>query len=295
VSKNFAKTSALVLNEITSHKLAGIFAKPLSERDAPGYKTLVKRPQDLKTIRTAVQKGSKAAVVAIEALESEGAVQGKTEGELAWGGVRDKEGPLGETGMFLVKITDDLVPPKGIVNSAQLEREVTRMFANAVMFNPLAGEERGFGRSLRLRKDGGDPEKLKAKKMKVKKEEKGEDEEVEESAKEKESDDDDEGDEDKSDATASETESGTESSSSSEGGSIIADTREIFTDVMDMIRRWRDVEVERIVSAAPTSAGGVVEGRHGSLASAVEEEVETPSAAVEEGMGRAGKRRRVGE
>ena len=30
----------------------------------------------------------------------------------------------------------DLMPPKSIVNAAQLEKEVMRMFANAIMFNP---------------------------------------------------------------------------------------------------------------------------------------------------------------
>ena len=35
--------------------------------------------------------------------------------------------------------SEDLVPPRAIVNGAQLEQEVMRMFANAVMFN--AGNE----------------------------------------------------------------------------------------------------------------------------------------------------------
>src|SRR5882757_3471159 len=71
VSKNFTKTSQLLLNDVGSHKLAGIFAKPLSERDAPGYKDLVLRPQDLKSIKAAISKGGKAALAAIEALEEE--------------------------------------------------------------------------------------------------------------------------------------------------------------------------------------------------------------------------------
>jgi hypothetical protein len=41
-------------------------------------------------------------------------------------------------------ISEDLVPPKGIINYAQLEKELMRMFANAVMFN--ADPDRGFGR-----------------------------------------------------------------------------------------------------------------------------------------------------
>jgi hypothetical protein len=45
--------------------------------------------------------------------------------------------------MLQLPKTEDLIPPKGIVNSAQLEKEITRMFANAIMFNPIP--ERGFG------------------------------------------------------------------------------------------------------------------------------------------------------
>lgn len=331
VSKNFAKTSALILNEITSHKLAGIFAKPLSERDAPGYRTLVRRPQDLKSIRTAVGKGSKAAIAAVEALESaneadeDGAsvaatptketTPDETKPDLS------KEGPLGETGMYLVKVTDELVPPRGIVNSSQLEMELTRMFANAVMFNPLAGEERGFGRRLKPRKLGGD-----LRKQKVKREEE-EEEEVENSENENESSEDAEEESGNEDEDAEEeksenenentdSETSTSTSDSSDPGGIISDAREMFTDVMDMIRRWRDVEIERIVGAAPTlalsgsSAG--MEGRHASLTSLPEGDVtgedgamvvgmSTPShaqaagAVGEEGIGTTRKRRRLNE
>jgi hypothetical protein len=33
-------------------------------------------------------------------------------------------------------LSEDLVPPKGIINSAQLERELVHMFCNAIMYNP---------------------------------------------------------------------------------------------------------------------------------------------------------------
>ena len=202
VSKTFAKTTQLVLNEITSHKLAGIFAKPLSERDAPGYKDLVKRPQDLKSIRTAVSKGSRAAVAAIEALEAEGI------GEVGEDGV---EGEVGN-GVWLVRKTDELVPPKGIVNVGQLECELVRMFANAVMFNPLPSAERGFGRSLRLRKYGGE--------VVV-----GESEEGTETGAEGEE---------------------SESSESEGGEGIISDAREMFEETIQKIKEWRRVEGERM-------------------------------------------------
>ena len=242
VSKNFAKTSQLVLNEITSHKLAGIFAKPLSERDAPGYKDLVLRPTDLKSIRAAVSKGSRAAVAAIDALEIDG--EG---GEMETPTKRTKredtdedkggEGPVGG-GMYLVKKTEDLVPPKGIVNSSQLEMELTRMFANAVMFNPLPTAERGFGRNLRVRRYGGD--------IRIKHE--------------------DEGDGSRESASGSEDESG--SSSASEGGGIIVDAREMFEDVVSAVGRWREVEVERITGAGGAGADGSL-ARHASVSMSV--------------------------
>lgn len=117
-------------------------------------------------------------------------------------------------GVYLIKANEDLIPPKGIVNSAQLEMELVRMFANAVMFNPLPTSERGFGRSLRLRKRGGD---------------------VGLQTEEAENEDDEQ----------------TESSESDEGtpaeeGGIISDTRHMFEDVMDMVRKWREVEFERL-------------------------------------------------
>lgn len=205
VSKNFSKTAQLLLNDITSHKLAGIFARPLSERDAPGYKDLVFRPQDLKSVKAAVSKGGRAALGAIETLEAEDRSGQETP-------TKNAPGPTSETGerslgngMYLVKKSEDLTPPKGIVNSSQLEMELVRMFANAVMFNPLPTSERGFGRSLRPRKRGGDVD----------------------------------------------VDVDTDSTSSSEGspvdeGGIISDAREMFEDVMASVRKWREVEVERL-------------------------------------------------
>ncbi|EXJ69470.1 uncharacterized protein A1O5_07506 [Cladophialophora psammophila CBS 110553] len=236
VSKNFAKTALLLLNEIVSHKLASIFAKPLSERDAPGYKDLVLKPQDLKSIKAAVTKGGKAALAAIEAFEertgskSAGGNEGDGEQASKSGATAavtttptiasDVNSVGGEralgNGVYILRATEDLVPPKGIVNSSQLEMELVRVFANAVMFNPLPSSERGFGRSLRLRKGGGDvalPFK-----------------EVEERD---------------GDAGAAESEESDGGSSGEEGG-IISDTREMFEDVMTTVRKWKELEVERL-------------------------------------------------
>lgn len=227
VTRNFSKTAQLLLNEISSHRLAGIFAKPLSERDAPGYRDLVLRPQDLKSIKTAISKGGKAALAAMEGFEerSDKSNAGEEDGE-------DEKTPTGKelstttaidvkagekmlgNGVFLVKANEDLLPPKGIVNSAQLEMELVRMFANAVMFNPLPSSERGFGRSLRLRKRGGD----------VGRRARGAEDEDDERTESSESD---------------------EGTPAEEGG-IISDTRQMFEDVMGMVRKWREVEIERL-------------------------------------------------
>lgn len=298
-SKTFGRTSQLVLNEITSHKLAGIFAKPLSERDAPGYKSLVHRPQDLKSIKAAISKGSRAAVAAIEELESKDedehddndATPTPTSKPSAAPANANAsgEGPVGN-GFYLIRATEDLVPPKGIVNSSQLEMELVRMFANAVMFNPLPTSERGFGRSLRLRKRGGEVRPHGARSGR------GED------------------DADKADSTerseseptisgtpASESESSSAGSSTDEGG-IIADAREMFADVEKLVARWRGLEGESMGGTNTLQVASAV-GNHGerhasvSASSVAAEEIEgegtgTPSAGM---AGSMRKRRRVGD
>ncbi|KIX96191.1 uncharacterized protein Z520_07969 [Fonsecaea multimorphosa CBS 102226] len=235
VSRRFAKTAQLLLNDLVSHKLASIFAKPLSERDAPGYKDLVSKPQDLKSIKAAITKGGRAALAAIEALEeraeSKTAAGNHGEGEqfstpnatalstTATTTALDGNSTGGEralgNGVYIVRATEDLVPPKGIVNSAQLELELVRMFANAVMFNPLPSSERGFGRSLRLRRRGGD---------------------VAPPFKDADGD---------NDAGAVESE-GSDGGSSGEEVGIISDTREMFEDVMSKLRKWKELEHERL-------------------------------------------------
>ncbi|XP_075456861.1 bromodomain-containing protein 8 isoform X3 [Ascaphus truei] len=42
---------------IASHRFAGIFMKPVSDKQAPGYKDVVKRPMDLSTIKRGLSKG----------------------------------------------------------------------------------------------------------------------------------------------------------------------------------------------------------------------------------------------
>ena len=140
-SRNFPRTSATVMNDITAHKLASMFAKPLTEREAPGYKSLVHRPQDLKSIQKAIMQGSKAVTAAVENQFSTpvGDVGSPAQGANA----------SQKSTTVLLPASEDLMPPKGIVNSAQLEKEVTRIFANAVMFNP--DSKHGLGPAFNLR------------------------------------------------------------------------------------------------------------------------------------------------
>ena len=126
-SRNFARISQTVINDVIHHKVANLFAKPLTDREAPGYRDLIYRPQDLNSIKKAISNGSKAANAAIEDLTQEGSSS-------VW-----------------IPETPEVMPPKGIVNSTQLEKELMRMFANAIMFNPDLPTKRGFGPAFRIR------------------------------------------------------------------------------------------------------------------------------------------------
>jgi len=183
-----------------------------------------------------VTKGGRAALAAIEALESDTG----TETPIT------KANATGNAGLHYVKKADELIPPRGIVNSAQLEMELVRMFANAVMFNPLPTRERAFGRSLRLRRDEA--------KLKAEQDEEGSSEDEEEDE---------------------------EESSVSPGldEGIISDAREMFEDVIEQLGKWRELEVERLGSLGGEDKGAVfaaVGPRQSSVSVSV-------SSAVEEG------------
>jgi hypothetical protein len=117
-------------------------------------------------------------------------------------------------GSTMVPKTDTLTPPKGIVNSSQLEMELMRMFANAVMFSPLPPSERGLPPDLKMQKDRLPRAAVsRSKKM-------------EKAAAAAVGDDDADSNEDAQD----------------EGGNIIHDTREMFASVEQSVARWRSVE-----------------------------------------------------
>lgn len=141
-SRNFGRTCGPIMNDIATHKYASIFAKPLTEREAPGYRNLIYRPQDIKSIKSAIHQGNKAVSAATEAGEAEtpASVSGSGSGMTP-----------PKTNGLIIKKTTDLVPPKGIINSSQLEKELIRMFANAVMFNPTP--EQTFGPAFPMRTD----------------------------------------------------------------------------------------------------------------------------------------------
>lgn len=107
-----------MLDDITSHKHASIFTTAVKNKDAEGYYDIIKRPTDLSTIKKALVTGNKN----VNALASVG------------------DTPIGSPGSagatIELPISSDVVPPKAIVNPAQLEKELMRMFVNAMMFNP---------------------------------------------------------------------------------------------------------------------------------------------------------------
>lgn len=105
-----------MLDDITSHKHASIFAHAVKQKDAEGYLDIIKRPTDLSSIKKALSNGAKY----VTATASDTPIGS----------------PGGAGATIELPVSSDVVPPKAIVNPAQLEKELMRMFANAMMFNP---------------------------------------------------------------------------------------------------------------------------------------------------------------
>lgn len=145
-ARNFPRTGAPIMNDVTMHKHASIFTKPLTERDAPGYRDLIYRPQDLKSIKSLIHQGSKAVSAATEAANT----------PVADGESPAPTGTPSKNAVLMLPKAEDVIPPKAVVNSAQLEKELIRMFANAVMFNPIP--ERGFGPAFPMTSETGSRE-----------------------------------------------------------------------------------------------------------------------------------------
>ncbi|KAK4444410.1 hypothetical protein QBC34DRAFT_415170 [Podospora aff. communis PSN243] len=120
-TRQFNKVSGSAMEQIIHHRFANMFAQPVREKDAPGYNKVILQPQDLKSIKAAINAGNRVATQAAAAL------------------------PGGDpnTSSVCLPLSEGLVPPKGIINSGQLEREFAHMFANAIMYNPDHGHGPG--------------------------------------------------------------------------------------------------------------------------------------------------------
>lgn len=118
--RHFSRMCAPLMNDIGSHKHASTFTTAVKAKDAEGYYDIIKQPTDIRTIQKAITAGGKQVAAAASGDTPAGS-------------------PGGAGGIVELPLTADNIPPKAIVNSAQLEKELMRMFVNAVMFNP--GEE----------------------------------------------------------------------------------------------------------------------------------------------------------
>ena len=325
--RNFLRTSQTILNDITSHKHAYMFQQPLSNRQAPGYKDVIYRPQDLKSIKSAITGGARALNTAANTIAdraetpaSTRTVVGDQDAIAAASPARATDTPAAarnrgtpsftsstSANIVTVPANPDIIPPKGIVNSGQFEKEVMRTFANAIMFNP--DPKRGFPKSVvrRIRKgDGtGIKERHVPKGMELKRDKKAN---KGKSAREKEEDDEDR--EETSDEEASDSDSKDDDDHSSEGWlgnerdrDVVHDTREMFEAIEQKIAQWR--EAERAAESTGKLRGGDSRsddegGDDGAGAAGTqadeESRLEAASSEVEksrvESRGRAAKRRR---
>ena len=122
------------MEQIIHHRFANMFAAPIREKDAPGYRKVILQPQDLKSIKAAINAGNRAASQAAAAL------------------------PGGDpnTSSVWLPVSEGLMPPKGIINSGQLDREFAHMFSNAIMYNPDHGHGPGPSFLVRDEESPGD-------------------------------------------------------------------------------------------------------------------------------------------
>ncbi|KAK5175020.1 uncharacterized protein LTR77_000156 [Saxophila tyrrhenica] len=118
-TRNLNKISAAIMQDIERHKHASYFANQVRDKDAPGYSEIIKNPQSFKSVRGMLTAGAKAVNAASASSDSPST------------STADTAAPTVD-----LDRSADLMPPKAIVNAAQLEKEILRVFANAVMFNP---------------------------------------------------------------------------------------------------------------------------------------------------------------
>ncbi|MCJ1350079.1 MAG: hypothetical protein MMC33_000060 [Icmadophila ericetorum] len=217
-SRNFPRTSNTLMNTISGHKFANMFAKPVTERDAPSYKDLIYVGQDLKSIKSAISAGSRAVATALD-------TPGAEDGVAASPATKSSTQPV------LLEVNKDVIPPKGIVNSEQLEKEICRIFSNAVMFNP--DSKRGVGPAFHTR--------AKAKVLAEKKAMAKVARMLRRSATVGTHDSDAEDDEDEEDKDDEDEDGGASQEEEEEAG-LVHDTREMFEAVEQSLTNWRSAE-----------------------------------------------------
>ena len=122
----FRNLALSTVERIEVHKHANMFLNPIRERDAPGYNNIILRPQNISSVKKAMLAGQNAA---------------------SHLGLQKKGPPV------LVPVSEDIIPPKAIVNSAQLEAQVMLIFANAIMYN--GDPDGGLGPKWRQASRGG--------------------------------------------------------------------------------------------------------------------------------------------
>lgn len=241
-TRNFPRTSAPLLNDVSAHKFASLFAGPVKEKDVPGYRDVVYRPQDLKSIKAALTQGAKAVNSyvgnSVAASTPNAAAEASMSGSPGQSSVAPTGGAMSTPSAsksnttFWVPAHESVVPPKGIVNSAQLEKELMRMFANAVMFNP--DPDRGFGPLFSRRRRRRQNEASKTRKDNDDDCDEGDDDGEPDLPPYPTTDDEDGGDE-------PEAEEGGGSNNDDDGG-VVADTRDMFESVQRSVAGWRAAE-----------------------------------------------------
>ncbi|TGZ83046.1 hypothetical protein EX30DRAFT_394291 [Ascodesmis nigricans] len=136
-TKKFTTLTAPLLANISGHRYANLFSAPVIESRAPGYRELIRRPQDLKSIKAAIRAGT-LFVQSLDTNPSTAATPTRSTPPVfpSAPSISTPYLPTSSTATSITMPATTLnTPPKGIVNSLQLEKELFRMFANAVMYN----------------------------------------------------------------------------------------------------------------------------------------------------------------
>ncbi|KAF3932542.1 hypothetical protein ABW20_dc0102764 [Dactylellina cionopaga] len=137
--KKFAQRANPLLNNVSAHRFANLFMKPVDERSAPGYSKIVYKPQDIKSIRASIKIGAAQNPTGTPTLTPTPTADAPS-------------ASFGTTPSTPTATSGGASSKSAITNSAQLEKEIWRMFANAVMYNksnsPVAQEAKEMARDV---------------------------------------------------------------------------------------------------------------------------------------------------